>query len=163
MRARRLSLPQPMQNTQGGAHNGGTFDLYGYQIPADPTRTLFSVSVPNNRNVVIMALGFGSNTQVVVPGTYAYTPPSGTVLPVGTDPLSVTFTPTDTGGYTTVSATNSIVVTKATPVLTWQTPAAIAQGTASDRNATRCHRKSCAGNVCLQSRRRGHSPRACIP
>ncbi len=34
-----------------------------------------SVSVPNNRNVVTLALGFGTNTSVVVPGTYAYTPP----------------------------------------------------------------------------------------
>ena len=76
-----------------------------------------------------MALGFGTNTQVVVPGTYVYTPASGAVLPVGTDPLSVTFTPSNTSAYKKVSATNSIVVTKATPVLNWPTPAAIPAGT----------------------------------
>ncbi len=117
-------------NTQGGGSNSGTYDLYGYQIPADPTRTLLSVTLPSTRSVVIMALGFGTNTQAVVPGTYVYTPPSGTVLPVGTDPLSVTFTPSNTAAYTTVSATNSIVVTKATPVINWPTPAAISVGTA---------------------------------
>jgi hypothetical protein len=120
----------PYENTQAGGENAGTYDLYGYQIPVDPTRTLVSISVPNNRNVVILALGFGTNTNVVVPGTYAYTPPSGTVLPVGTDPLSVIFTPTNAAGYTSASANNSIVVTKATPVITWPTPAAIAVGTA---------------------------------
>ncbi len=74
----------PTKTPRLAASVAGTFDLYGYQIPADPTRTLVSVTLPSTRNVVIMALGFGTNTQVVVPGTYAYTPPSGTVLPVGT-------------------------------------------------------------------------------
>jgi FG-GAP-like repeat/Bacterial Ig-like domain (group 3) len=120
----------PYKNLGAGVEVAGTFDLYGYQIPVDPTRTLVSVSVPNNRNVVTLALGFSTNTSVVVPGTYVYTPASGAVLPVGTDPLSVVFTPTNPLGYTGASATNSIVVTKATPVITWPTPAAIAVGTA---------------------------------
>ncbi len=120
----------PYKNTQAGGKVAGTFDLYGYQIPLDPTRTLVSVSLPNTRNVVIVALGFGTNNQVVVPGTYVYAPPAGTIEPVGTDPLSVTFTPTNASGYTGASATNSIVVTKATPVINWPTPAAIAVGTA---------------------------------
>ena len=120
----------PYKNTQAGGEVAGTFDLYGYQIPVDPTRTLVSVSVPNNRNVVIMALGFGTNNQVVVPGTYVYNPAAGALLPVGTDPLSVAFTPTNTAGYTGASATNSIVVTKATPIINWPTPAAISVGTA---------------------------------
>jgi hypothetical protein len=125
-----IVLTTPYKNTQAGGEVAGTFDLYGYQIPLDPTRTLVSVSLPNNRNVVIMALGFGTNNQVVVPGTYVYTPPATTVLPVGTNPLSVAFTPTNASGYTSASANNSILVTKATPVITWPTPAAIAVGTA---------------------------------
>ena len=119
----------PYANTSSGGEISGTYDLYGYQIAADPTRTLVSVTLPSTRNVVIMALGFGASTQVVVPGTYAYTPPSGTVLPVGTNPLSVKFTPSNTSAYKGATATNSIVVTKATPILTWPTPAAIAVGT----------------------------------
>ena len=120
----------PYANTSSGGKTSGTYDLYGYQITADPTRTLVSVTLPSTRNVVIMALGFGTNTQAVVPGTYVYTPASGTVLPVGTNPLSVTFTPTNPAAYTTVTGTNSIVVTQATPVLNWPTPAAIPVGTA---------------------------------
>jgi hypothetical protein len=42
-----------------------------------------------------------------VPGTFAYTPAAGTVLPVGNDTLSVTFTPADAAAYT---AANGAVV-----------------------------------------------------
>ncbi|MGA3226918.1 MAG: FG-GAP-like repeat-containing protein [Acidobacteriaceae bacterium] len=125
----------PYANTQGGgqvsAPAGGAFNLYGYQLTADPTRTLVSVSVPNNRNVVIMALGFGTNTQVVVPGTYVYNPAAGSLPPlsVGTHTLNVDFTPSNTGAYTDASGSTTIVVTKATPILTWPTPAAISTTT----------------------------------
>jgi hypothetical protein len=117
------------ENTQNGGSQAGTFDLYGYQIPVDPTRTLVSVTVPNNRNVVIMALGFGANTQVVVPGSYVYTPPSGTVLAVGTHTLNVSFTPDNPDGYTGATGSTSLTVTQAMPILSWPTPAAIPVGT----------------------------------
>jgi FG-GAP-like repeat/Bacterial Ig-like domain (group 3) len=116
-------------NTRGGGSNPGTYRLYGYQIAADPTRTLLSVTVPNNRNVVIMALGFGTNNQVVVPGTYVYTPPAGTILSVGTHTLNVAFTPDNTAGYNSATGSTTILVTKATPILNWPTPAAISPGT----------------------------------
>ena len=117
------------KNTQGGGSVSGTFDLYGYQLTADPTRTLVSVTLPNTRNVVIMALGFGTNTQVVVPGNYVYTPPAGTLLSVGTHTLDVAFTPNNTAGYTDASGSTTIVVTKATPIINWPTPAAISTTT----------------------------------
>jgi hypothetical protein len=62
-------------------------------------------------------------------GTFTYAPPAGTVLPAGTDTLTVNFTPTDTTDYTTASAFVSLVVTQGTPVITWTTPAAISYGT----------------------------------
>jgi hypothetical protein len=119
----------PYANTGTGGEISGTYDLYGYQITADPTRTLESVTLPSTQTVVIMALGFGTNNQIVVPGTYVYTPPSGTVLPVGTWPLEVTFTPTNTAAYTSATDTVNITVTKATPIITWPTPAAVPVGT----------------------------------
>jgi hypothetical protein len=122
-------------NTQGGGSNSGTYRLYGYQIAADPTRTLVSVTVPNNRNVVIMALGFGTNNQVVVPGTYVYTylpgnvSAPGAILGVGTHTLDVAFTPNNTAGYNSANGSTTITVTQATPVLNWPTPEAITTGT----------------------------------
>jgi hypothetical protein len=66
-----------------------------------------------------------------VAGIFTYTPASGTVLAPGSKTLSVTFTPTSTTDYNTpVAKTVTLTVNKATPVITWATPAAISYGTA---------------------------------
>ena len=65
-----------------------------------------------------------------VPGSFAYTPAAGTVLAAGTQTLSATFTPTDTTNYTTAPATVTFQVNKATPTITWATPAAVYAKTA---------------------------------
>jgi hypothetical protein len=44
--------------------------------------------------------------------------------------LSVTFTPDDASNYTTATASVAITVTKATPTITWATPADLVYGTA---------------------------------
>jgi hypothetical protein len=64
------------------------------------------------------------------PGTLTYTPAAGTIPPVGTNTLSVTFTPTDTTNHSSATATVQLVVDKATPVITWAAPAGITYGTA---------------------------------
>jgi hypothetical protein len=51
------------------------------------------------------------------------------VLSAGTQALGVTFTPTDTINYSTATATVNITVNKATPVISWSTPAPIISGT----------------------------------
>lgn len=48
-----------------------------------------------------------------VPGTFTYTPGAGTILPGGTQTLTVLFTPSDTTDYTTANASVMIVVTQA--------------------------------------------------
>ncbi|WP_215734181.1 beta strand repeat-containing protein, partial [Geobacter grbiciae] len=70
------------------------------------------------------------NATANVPGTYVYTPASGAVLNAGSQTLSVTFTPTDTTTYTTATATTTLTVNKATPTITWATPASVPVGTA---------------------------------
>ena len=55
------------------------------------------------------------NATANLPGTFSYSPSSGTVLPAGAQTLSVTFTPADTGNYNTTTATNTITINKATP------------------------------------------------
>src|SRR5579871_6376262 len=64
-----------------------------------------------------------------VPGSFTYSPASGTALTAGTHSLSVSFTPTDTTTYNSATATVNLVVNKATPVITWATPVAITYGT----------------------------------
>lgn len=63
-----------------------------------------------------------------IPGTFVYTPSSGTVLGVGTQKVSVTFTPTNTANYAVASASVDVTVTQAQPALTWSGPAAITYG-----------------------------------
>ncbi len=63
-------------------------------------------------------------------GTFTYTPAAGQVLPAGTQNLSVVFVPADTKNYTNAMASVPLTVRKATPVITWSTPAPINQGTA---------------------------------
>lgn len=76
------------------------------------------------------------NASSVIPGDFAYalgddSPAEGAVLEVGTGhTLKATFTPTDTDNYNTVSATVTVDVVKASPVITWPTPADIFFGTA---------------------------------
>lgn len=65
-----------------------------------------------------------------VPGTFAYSPSLGAVLSAGSQTLSVTFTPTDTSTYATVTASVTLIVNPlATPAITWSAPAAITYGT----------------------------------
>jgi hypothetical protein len=64
------------------------------------------------------------------PGTFSYNPPSGTLLAAGTQTLSALFTPTDSKNFKSVTATATITVGQAVPVIAWATPASIIAGTA---------------------------------
>src|SRR6185503_14224624 len=71
------------------------------------------------------------NATSSVPGTFVYNPAAGAVLSAGAaQTLSVSFTPADAANYTSATKTVAINVLKATPVLTWSTPADIVYGTA---------------------------------
>jgi len=70
-------------------------------------------------------------TTTAVPGTFTYSSVAGTVLPAGTQTLSVAFTPTDTTDYlSSATKTESITVKQALPLITWATPAPIGYGVA---------------------------------
>src|SRR4029077_10100048 len=63
-------------------------------------------------------------------GTLVYTPAAGALLNAGSgQPLSVTFTPTDSANYTPATKTVTINVLKATPTIAWSNPADITYGT----------------------------------
>jgi len=81
------------------------------------------------------------NATADVPGTFVYTPATGTKLNAGANQeLKVTFTPTNTATYNTTSKTVKInIVAKKTPVISWTNPADIMCGTllsATQLNAT---------------------------
>src|SRR5262249_27746633 len=71
------------------------------------------------------------NASSSTPGTFVYTPIAGTAPTAGANQtLSVTFRPTDAANFTTATKTFSSKVLKATPSITWATPADITYGTA---------------------------------
>jgi hypothetical protein len=102
------------RDTSSGSQVAGTYNVYGYQIALDSAKTVSSITLPNNLNVVILGMALSSSTAATtsVPGTYVYTPTSGTILTPGTHTLSVTFTPTDLTHYSPASKTVSILVNK---------------------------------------------------
>ncbi len=74
-----------------------------------------------------------------VPGTFVYSPASGTVLTAGSHTLTVTFTPTNTAAYSSATGVITIQVNLGVPTLTWPQPAPIAYPTplsATQLNAT---------------------------
>ncbi len=58
------------------------------------------------------AVVYQPNSSTTIPGTFVYSPASGASFMVGTQALTVTFTPTDTSDYTTATKTVSLVVTQ---------------------------------------------------
>ena len=54
-----------------------------------------------------------------VQGSFSYSPAAVRVVGAGRQMLSVTFTPTDTADYTTATASVTLTVNQATPVITW--------------------------------------------
>jgi len=70
------------------------------------------------------------NATASAAGTFVYSPPAGITPPTGADTLSVTFTPADTTDYSPATLNVSLTVNKATPTITWATPATITHGTA---------------------------------
>ncbi len=71
------------------------------------------------------------NATADVDGAFEYNPTNGAVLNVGTNLLSVVFTPANTNNYISpITNTVSVVVNQATPTITWTNPAAITYGTA---------------------------------
>ena len=69
------------------------------------------------------------NAAASVEGTFAYTPAAGEMLAAGTHTLSVTFTPRDSSDDAQAQASAQLTVTKATPIITWPSPAHISYGT----------------------------------
>jgi alpha-tubulin suppressor-like RCC1 family protein len=130
----------------GAVLSGGAHTLHATFTPADTvdyTGATASVVLTVNKAVPVItwaapaAITYGtplSATQLdataSVPGVLTYVPAAGTVLKGGTQTLKVYFVPTDSTDYAGTTATTTLIVNKAVPVITWAAPAAITYGTA---------------------------------
>jgi hypothetical protein len=118
-----------VSGTQVTIVHGGTCTIQATQggnttyAPASPVNQSFQIlaATPQiswaNPAAIVFGGALGSaqlNATVNAPGTLTYTPPAGTVLPVGNNQtLTVNFTPADSANYTTGSASVMINVTPA--------------------------------------------------
>ncbi|HWQ47462.1 MAG TPA: PKD domain-containing protein [Methanosarcina sp.] len=132
----------PVSGTILGA---GTQTLQTTFAPTDSTNyttATSSVSLTVNKATPLItwskpsSIGYGTvlsgtqlNASTSVPGSFVYTPASGTIPSAGNHALQVMFTPTDTKNYTTASSSVLLTVNKATPLITWSKPANITYGT----------------------------------
>lgn len=60
------------------------------------------------------------NATANVPGSFAYAPPAGTILPLGTNVLTTVFTPDDLANYNSATGIVSMVVERLEPIITGQ-------------------------------------------
>jgi hypothetical protein len=97
---------------------------------ATPTTPAISWTTPAAITYGTALSGTQLDASSTVAGTFAYTPAAGTVPKAGAQTLSVTFTPTDTTDYKAATATVTLTVNQATPIISWTAPAAITYGTA---------------------------------
>lgn len=72
------------------------------------------------------------NATAAAQGSFVYTPGPGHVLPVGTHTIWATFTPADADHDGSTLTATFITVAKATPTLSWPTPANISGNAALD-------------------------------
>ena len=91
------------------------------------TATAWATPAPIKYGTALSATQLDASTTVA--GSFVYSPAAGTILGAGSQTLSVTFTPKDTKDYSTETDTVTLIVNKATPTITWPTPAAITYGT----------------------------------
>jgi hypothetical protein len=51
-----VALTTAYRNTSSGGRTTSTYDVYGYSLPVDSTKTIASIILPDNSNVVILAI-----------------------------------------------------------------------------------------------------------
>ncbi|NBS14273.1 MAG: hypothetical protein EBT57_05620, partial [Verrucomicrobia bacterium] len=113
-------------------------DTNSYVSPVTNTVSLVvnkatpSITSPPTASAITYGQTLASSTltggEGSVAGSFTFTTPS-TAPSAGTANQSVTFTPTDSASYNPASTTVSVTVNKATPSITWSTPAPISFGT----------------------------------
>lgn len=100
--------------------------------PLTVTATVSSAGNPIPTGSVTLTSGsYSSGAINLIVGTASIAVPAGALAP-GIDTLSARYTPDSSSSalYTAATGTATITVTKATPTITWNTPAAVTVGTA---------------------------------
>ena len=131
-----VTVTSPVDTSSAGPH---TFTGYSQDLVGNASSNFVAYTVVAGTPVInwptpspiVYGTPLGAaqlNASSNIAGTFTYNPPAGTVLGAGNHVLSVTFTPTD-HNYSAVTSQVTLVVTKATPIVSWARPAPITYGT----------------------------------
>jgi len=95
-----VALSSVYRNTSAGGANDGTFDVYGYSIAVDSTKTLQSITLPNDAKVKILS---------IVTLTSVDAPTSLTATDASTTQVNLSWTASDSTvtGYNVYRSTTS--------------------------------------------------------
>ena len=125
-----LAACMPSRHLLDGSTDLNSVCVYGYQFPLDPTRTVASITLPQDRDVLVLSLVL---LPPEVPGTLTFFPAKGTVLPSGAYVLSASFIPASPSSFLSAGATQPLTVGAPVPLITptisWTDPKPIPPGT----------------------------------
>ena len=111
----------------GSGGGGGTTTTTSQKTPTTPSVTMWPTASAITYGQTLASSTLTGGTASVS-GTFAWTMPA-TAPSAGTQSESVTFTPSDTTDYNTVTGSVSVTVNKATPTVSaWPTASAITTG-----------------------------------
>src|SRR5262249_15219567 len=97
-------------------------------VGTDPVNLVYGTALADSQ-LSGTATAVVNGQTVSVPGTFAYATAGAVLGAGGNQSQAVTFTPTDTSMFSTVSTSVVVNVARATPTLTWAPPSAITYGT----------------------------------
>jgi len=125
----------------GGSDNNYTFTYVNGTLSVGKSNPIITWSNPAAITFGTPLSGIQLDASANVPGIFTYTPVVGTVLDAGANQvLSANFNPTDVANFNPINGITVVInVNKATPNITWSSPAAITFGTpltATQLNAT---------------------------
>jgi len=120
------TLTSPVDSTVGThTFTVNSQDQVGNASPASSVTYTVSKGTPVITWANPAAITYGTplnatqlNATANIPGIFAYAPAAGVVLTAGTQPLSTTFTPTDSTNYASVSRNVTLIVNRASATTT---------------------------------------------
>ncbi len=92
-----------------GTQKAGLYAVYGYQFALNPLKTVQTLTLPANTDVLVFAAGLNTGVSFPVAGTFTYNPAAGTIPPVSTI-LSTHFVPDDTNNFLPADASVRLIV-----------------------------------------------------
>ncbi len=100
-----------LSSTSSATYPTGTSNAVSVTVSRALSTSTFAIPAPISYGTALGTAQLAASSSTA--GTFTYTPPAGTVLSAGTQPLSATLTPTDATDYSTSTASTSILVNKA--------------------------------------------------